>query len=107
MQDSKWERFMYRCLNTFLFIAFVFTVCLWPGEYALADEESDAIRVALMNNRPLSYQGKDGKAEGVYPEVIREIAGRENWNLEFVLDSWRGSLERRLSGILAEASAAP
>ena len=32
-------------------------------------------------------------AQGVYPEIIREIAKIKNWKLEFFLNDWAKNLE--------------
>jgi len=59
---------------------------------------SDAIRVGIFQNKPLSFLDDKGVAQGIYPDLVREIARRENWDIEFVLDSWSGCLARLKSG---------
>jgi len=74
---------------------FIISLCLifQPG-WLFATQKKNAIRVGIFQNKPLSYTDDQGVAQGIYPDVIREIAKVEKWKLKFVVDSWSGNLER-------------
>ncbi|MDD9301365.1 MAG: transporter substrate-binding domain-containing protein [Desulfobacter sp.] len=47
---------------------------------------------------PLSFLDESGQAQGIYPDLLREIAKKEGWELEFIKDNWSGCLARLESG---------
>ena len=53
--DSK-KRTIYHRLKAVLLMVFVFSALLCCGEYAGAEQGAKMLRVALLNNRPLSYE---------------------------------------------------
>lgn len=67
---------------------------------AFAQTGTREIRVGYFQNEPLSFLDKENKVQGIFPDVIREIAEREQWHLTFVRDSWAGCLERMKKGEL-------
>ncbi len=75
-------------------IIFIILILYQPCELTA----QEAIRVGVFQNKPLSFIDDQGKAQGIYPDVIREIAKKKKWDLEFVLDNWAGSLGRLKSG---------
>lgn len=57
------------------------------------------------DNRPilfliLYYQKDNGKPAGVYIDILKEIAKREDWALKFVYGTWPECLERLERGEL-------
>ncbi|MCP3944497.1 MAG: transporter substrate-binding domain-containing protein [Desulfobacteraceae bacterium] len=84
--------FLYKSI--FLILLFF----LFQQEWLFAIQKKPVIRVGIFQNAPLSYVDDQGVAQGIYPDIIREIAKVENWNLKFVLDTWSGNLERLRDG---------
>ncbi len=76
---------------------FIFLLCLavlFLTDGVCVAQEGATVRVGIFQNVPLSFTDEQGVAQGIYPDVIREIARLEKWELEFVDDSWSGNLER-------------
>ena len=46
------------------------------------------LKVAAYQNPPLIFVSKSGEIEGIFPDVLREIARRENWKLEWTVADW-------------------
>ncbi len=56
------------------------------------------IKVGIYNNYPKVYQTEDGNAAGIFPEIIKYIATREKWTLQFVPGTWEECLTRLEKG---------
>ena len=54
----------------------------------------------MYENPPLVYTTNTGEAAGIFPEILKIIAAREKWELEFVPCSWHECLKRLESGEL-------
>jgi two-component system, cell cycle sensor histidine kinase and response regulator CckA len=52
------------------------------------------VRVAVFPFLPGIFMGQDGKPQGFYVDMLREVGARENWELEFVPGSWAEGLDR-------------
>ena len=50
------------------------------------------VRVGVYNFKPLVFTGADGRAQGLYIDVLQYIAVRENWNIEYVPCKWADCL---------------
>ena len=50
------------------------------------------VRVGIYQDSPLVFADDDGKAQGVYVDVLEHIAARENWSLEYVSCNWADCL---------------
>ena len=83
----------------FLFAICLLTIFLIPvsNSIAIAAEKKN-IRVGLFQNNPAVFQNENGEVQGVYADLVNEIARLENWNVDYVLDSWSDSLERLRNG---------
>lgn len=60
--------------------------------------ENRIIRVGLFQNKPAVFQDENGEVEGLYADLVNEIARLENWKIDYVLDTWEGCLKRLSSG---------
>jgi PAS domain S-box-containing protein len=60
--------------------------------------EKRSIRVGIFQNKPIVFQDEQGQAKGLYVDVLNAIAEKENWNIQYVLDTWNGCLERLRKG---------
>jgi len=52
------------------------------------------ILVPVFDNYPSIFVNKDGKPDGIFIELIKEIAKRENWQLNFVPMSFNEALNK-------------
>lgn len=60
--------------------------------------EDRLVRVWVFPFAPGIYQDTDGKATGFFVDMIREVATREHWRLEFQSGTWAEGLERAKAG---------
>lgn len=56
------------------------------------------LRVGAYENNPLIFEGEAGRAAGLYPDVVRAIASREGWDVEWVFGTWPQCLTWLLEG---------
>jgi len=64
---------------------------------SVADDRSKyqlTIRVGAYDNRPKIYTNESGQIEGLFPDILNEIAKKESWHLEYVHGSWSECLSR-------------
>lgn len=52
------------------------------------------IRVGAYDNAPKIFKNEEGEIVGFWPELMREIAARENWEIIWVHGTWEESIER-------------
>src|SRR5262245_21899809 len=52
------------------------------------------VKVGTYSNEPLIFQGKDGRHQGVYVDLLEEVAKQEGWTLKYVEGSWKECLDR-------------
>lgn len=74
-------------LRSLLTLFFVFTVFLTPLSQASASERL-TVRVGAYNNPPKIRIGEKGKVTGFWPELISNIAEKENWDITYIKGSW-------------------
>ncbi len=58
-----------------------------------AQEKKTKLRVGIFDNRPVIYKSEEGQPKGIYVDLLQEMAKIENWELEFVHDTWNGHLQ--------------
>jgi len=78
-------------LSLFLLLTFLFSpqwICAEPL----------SIRVGAYANPPKIFQDDNGDVAGFWPELIADIAKKENWQIEYVWGSWSEGLDRLKSG---------
>ncbi len=56
------------------------------------------IKAGVFPLYPLNFVNKDGQAEGLFPDVLREIFKNSEYKLEFVYGTWAQCLERLEKG---------
>ena len=67
------------------------TLKLWLFIACLAitlDLQAREVRVGIYENPPKIFSEKDGKPSGILIDLLVEIAGKENWQLQFVPCVW-------------------
>ncbi|MBB6482149.1 ATP-binding protein [Spirochaeta isovalerica] len=63
----------------------------------LADPYSDidkTVKVGIFPFEPMNFIDEDGRAAGLYPDLLREMSREEPWGFVFVPGSWAEGLER-------------
>ncbi len=50
------------------------------------------VRVGVYDNPPLIYQDDEGAWQGIYADILREVAAQESWQLEWHRCSWTDCL---------------
>jgi ABC-type amino acid transport substrate-binding protein len=60
---------------------------------ARASQSLQKFRVGVYENPPKVYINNSGEAAGIFPEILKIIADREKWELEFVSCSWNECLK--------------
>jgi len=66
-----------------------FLAVLLPST-ALARE----IRVGVYENSPKVFTGEKGEPQGIFVDILEEVARREGWQVEFVPGTWQEGLNR-------------
>ena len=81
------RRFFLICLSSF---------CLFFVASGLVFAQP--VKVGVYENKPLVFQDAQGEFQGLSIDVLRYIAAKENWDLQFVPGSWPECLERLENG---------
>ncbi len=80
-----------KIINYLFFLSFFFFL---PFNIVQADDSPLKIRVGIFQNKPIVFQDELGNAQGLYIDLLNEVAKQENWQVEFIFDSWTNNLER-------------
>ena len=84
----------------FLWVAFglvVFPVSAQTDSLT-ARSKPNAIQVGFYDLAPLVFKDANGKPDGLFIEVLEEVATREKWQLQYVHGTWAESLARLEKG---------
>ena len=76
-------------IRTLRFLALVLCAA---GLAATSAYSSSIIRVGVYQDFPLVFYDDDGKAHGVYVDILDYVAARENWSIEYVPCKWADCL---------------
>ena len=79
----------------FFILAIMLTVACAFVAQASESGKADTLRVGVFNNYPLIFEQK-GHPEGFQLELLRHIASKENWTLDY---KYAGSLKNVLQGL--------
>lgn len=52
------------------------------------------VKVGVYQNSPKIFMGENGTAEGIFIDILENIAEQENWHLEYIPGSWQECLDR-------------
>ncbi|MCK4690217.1 MAG: transporter substrate-binding domain-containing protein, partial [Desulfuromonadales bacterium] len=86
--------------NRFLaFIPSVLLVIFLLPQVIYAERLS--IKVGAYANAPKIFQDDQGHIAGFWPDLIADIAEKENWQIEYVWGTWSEGLDRLKSGEIA------
>jgi PAS domain S-box-containing protein len=61
---------------------------------AFAQDNGTTIRVGIFQNQPIVFIDDNGVPQGLYIDLLREIANDEGWDIKFVPGTWAEGLER-------------
>ncbi len=81
-----------------VFLAVVFLLLF--QNHAFAQGNSSTIRVGIFQNYPLVFIDDNGVPQGLYIDLLREIANDEGWDIQFVPGIWSEGLERLRSDVI-------
>jgi len=56
------------------------------------------IKVGVYENIPKIFTNENGTITGFWPELLRHIAAKENWQIEWISGTWSQGLERLKNG---------
>jgi signal transduction histidine kinase/ActR/RegA family two-component response regulator len=59
---------------------------------------TQTIRVGVYQNIPLTFIEADGDVRGFFIDLLEHIAGKEDWQIEYVPDTWSQCLENLKQG---------
>jgi PAS domain S-box-containing protein len=63
-----------------------------------APSRAGTVKVGLYENKPKVFTDDKGKASGIFIDILRHIAEKEKWDLEFVPGTWSEGLKRLEAG---------
>ena len=89
--ELKWEILVERFMCT-VFLALVFL--LFFQNHAFAQDNGSTIRVGIFQNHPIVFIDDNGVPQGLYIDLLGEIAREEGWDIQFVPGTWTQGLER-------------
>ncbi len=74
-----------------IFLLFIF-------QLAIIFVQGRDIKVGIYQNNPKVFIDKNGHAQGIFVDVLNDIASRNDWKLEYVFGSWYEQLENIQNG---------
>lgn len=72
-------------------------LCALPAAYLPAQEEK-TVRVGVYENPPKIFTDDRGEVSGFLGELVKDMAERHGWTLEFVPGTWTECLDRTEAG---------
>ena len=94
-------RCLYSSLPVKSFLYFLVVIvahCFFLSAEIAFGSDPKVVRVGYYENPPKLFNGIQGKAKGIFPEIIEDIAIKENWHIEWVPGTWKEGLTRLESG---------
>ena len=79
-------------------LVLILSFCLLHSFQEALGADSTVVKVGYYENPPKLFGGMQEKPKGIFPEIIEDIARKENWNLEWVRGTWEEGLARLESG---------
>jgi len=65
---------------------------------SMAAEAGQDVKVCIFPMKPLNFIDDEGTAQGLYPDILREIVRQEGWSITFIPGSWGECYERVQNG---------
>ena len=79
-----------------LLIVFLFSIAslaVQASEHDIQDEPGQLIRVGAFNNPPIAFKDVDGQWQGISVDILKAVADKKGWQLEFVPGSFSDHLK--------------
>jgi len=77
----------------YLFLCFLLLISFFGPVHALEKGPVGTIRVGIFPFEPFNFTDENGVAQGLNPDLLREIVRDERWKIDFVKGSWAECLE--------------
>ena len=71
---------------------FIFFVLFFSLISVLASSNR-IVRVGIYQNKPLVFTDKENTPRGIYIDILKYVAAREDWTLEYVISDWPDCLD--------------
>ena len=81
--------------KSILILATLFVLLALSSASATATKK---VKVGVYQNIPLTFIEEDGSVKGFFIDILEHIAAEEDWEIEYVPDSWVGCLEKVKNG---------
>jgi len=56
--------------------------------------EAKVVTLGVYENYPACYRDKNGEYNGIYVDILNEIAKQENWEIKYYYNSWSNCLDK-------------
>ncbi len=86
-----------RCPGGF-FRSLLAAFCLGLVATGLGHAAERSVRIGIYDNPPKVFIDKSGRPAGIFVDIVREVARREEWSLSFVDGTWGEGLDRLAGG---------
>ncbi len=97
MFQFKKPRGQFGYLSLF-YLWLIFGVFITADAWAQSDGRT--VRVGVYQNAPQVFIEEDGSPRGIYIDILKEIAKKENWHLKFIVGTFSKHLEAIRTGQL-------
>ncbi|MCD6532790.1 MAG: transporter substrate-binding domain-containing protein [Deltaproteobacteria bacterium] len=79
-------------------LAFIFILTASLFSIVAAGPEPLLVRVGAYANNPKIFMNANGKVSGFWPDLVEEIAEKENWKIEYIWGTWSEGLDHLMNG---------
>ena len=76
----------------------IYCILIVAGSTCYSQSPKTVITVGIYQNSPTIFINPDGQADGLYIDILNDIATENNWNFEFVKGSFQDCLDRLSTG---------
>ena len=80
-----------------VFISMISSWMLLVSGLVLSDAQA-RVRIGVYQNAPKVFVDEGGNPSGIFMDIVRHVAERENWDLEYVSGTWGEGLDRLEKG---------
>ncbi|MBW2630493.1 MAG: transporter substrate-binding domain-containing protein [Deltaproteobacteria bacterium] len=86
-----------RKILPFLILTFIFIFIAAFFSTVAIGQEPLSVKIGAYANHPKIFMDADGKVSGFWPDLIKDIAKKENWKIEYVWGTWSDGLDRLIN----------
>ncbi len=82
------------------FILFLLTFLIYfnnTGFLIKAESIKKVIRVGVYQNEPKIFVNSKGEVDGIWADIIEEIAKINNWQIEYIIGDWKSCLDNLIN----------